>query len=545
MKKLTALFLALLLVVGLLNFSNTALASEPKEEDILNEVGTYPIVKKPITMRLFTINMPNVEDYATNDFTKFMEEKTGIKMIFETASRDDWETKLNLAFGTDDYPDLVMFVTPNVAKYGVKEGMIRQLDDLIEKNMPNYVKGMGQERINLTRQTDGHIYGIASLNECYHCSFAKKLWANVMWLEKIGMGVPNTTEEFYEVCKKFLEINPNGIAIAGANKGWHTKVEESLINPFILASGSAQGLAMSPEGKIDTFVNKEEYREALRYIKSLHDLKAFYPGNFTQTQEQLSALANQEGEPVLFLQSGTISNVFDATQAQETYSHYQVIPPLAGPKGVARATHMKYSGDFDGSFFVTDKCKYPQAALRWVDYFFTQEGALSSQYGAEEGKDWVANPEGKKGLTGEPALYEVLNAYSNEPQNHDWQDVQVKFFPASFRLGEATNPDVDKSTAEGLEKLLYDATKYEMEPYAQKEGDWDVLPRIKLTEEEATEIQTIAVELENYIAENRAAFVTGSKDIENDWAAYVEGLEKLQLEKYLNIYQTAYDRAYK
>ena len=87
MKKLTALFLALLLVVGLFNFSNTALASEPKEEDILNEVGTYPIVKEPITMRLFTINMPNVEDYATNDFTKFMEEKTGIKMIFETASR--------------------------------------------------------------------------------------------------------------------------------------------------------------------------------------------------------------------------------------------------------------------------------------------------------------------------------------------------------------------------------------------------------------------------------------------------------------------------
>ena len=42
----------------------------------------------------------------------------------------------------------------------------------------------------------------------------------------------------------------------------------------------------------------------------------------------------------------------------------------------------------EGDFFVTDKCKYPEAALRWIDYFFTTEGALSSQYGAEEGTDW-------------------------------------------------------------------------------------------------------------------------------------------------------------
>ena len=80
--------------------------------------------------------MPNVEDFATNDFTKFMEEKTGIKINFETGSRDDWETKLNLAFSTGDYPDMIMFASPSQAKYGVKEGILLQLDDLIEANMP-------------------------------------------------------------------------------------------------------------------------------------------------------------------------------------------------------------------------------------------------------------------------------------------------------------------------------------------------------------------------------------------------------------------------
>lgn len=543
MKKITSLFLALAIVLSLVAFSPVAYASE---EDILNEVGTYPIVKKPIEMRIFCISMPNVEDYATNDFTKYMEEKTGIKMIFETGGRDDWEQKLNLAFGTDDYPDLIMFVQPNQAKYGVKEGMLLQLDDLIAKNMPNYTKEMGAH-INNTRQTDGHIYGIAGMNECYHCKYGKKLWVNKMWLEKMGVEEPKTTEEFYEVCKKFLEINPKGIAIGGAAKGWHTKVEDWLTNPFILNPANPLDFSiyagLSPEGKVDIIGNKEEYREALRYMHRLYELGAFYPGNFTQTEEQLRALANQEGEPVLFLAAGTISNHFDADSNQEAYSHYKVLAPIAGPSGVARATYMKHSGVSDGDFFITDKCKYPQAALRWIDYFFSTVGALSSQYGADEGKDWVLNPEGEVGLNGEPALYKVLNPYSGEAQNHDWQDVQVKYFPATFRFGEATDPNVDVNSSVGLEKLLYEESKNKMEPYAQKPGDWDVLPSLKLTDEEMTEIQTIGVEISNYLTENKVAFVTGTKDLDADWDAYIKGFEGLNLDKLLKVYQTAYDRA--
>ena len=542
MKKITSLILSIALLLTMVGFVP---AAQAEEKDILNEVGTYPIVKEPIELRMFCISMPNVEDYATNDFTKYMEEKTGIKMIFETGGRDDWEQKLNLAFGTGDYPDVIMFVAPNQAKYGVKEHILIPLDDLIEANMPNYTKAMGQY-INNTRQTDGHIYGIAGLNECYHCKYAKKLWINNMWLEKMGVEEPKTTQEFYDVCKKFLEMNPNGIAIGGAAKGWHTRVEEWLTNPFILSPANPLDFTidagLNPEGKVDIIGNKEQYREALRYMRSLYDLGAFYPGNFTQTEEQLRALVNQEGEPVLCFAGGT-PLLIDPESTPETYKHYKVLAPIAGPDGVARTTFMKYSGISDGDFFITDKCKYPEAALRWIDYFFTTEGALSSQYGAEEGKDWVLNPEGEVGLNGEPALYKVLNPYSGEAQNHDWQDVQLKYFPATFRFGEATDPNIDVNTSAGIEKLLLEETKNKMEPYAQKDGDWDVLPSLKLTDEEITEIQTIGVELQNYITENRVAFVTGTKDLDKDWDSYLQGFDKLNLNKLLEVYQTAYDRA--
>lgn len=516
-------------------------------EDILNPVGTFPIVKTPIEMRVFTISAPNVEDLATNDFTKFLEEKTGIKMIFETATRDDYKEKLNLALSTNDYPDLVMWFGPDMAKYGVKENIFIQLDDLLEENAPNYMKQVG-DNIGITRQTDGHIYSMAEINDCYHCMYAKKMWVNTMQLEKLEMPIPTTTQEFYDTCKKFLEVNPKGIAIGGADKGWHAKFQEYFINSFGFTPGLSQTYqdetAVDGNGKVFCTSTMPEYKDALTYMKSLFDLGAIYEGDFTQTEEQLKTLVNQEDEPVLFLPTGTISNHIDAAADPERYSHYEVMEPLKGPDGVQNATFMKYSvGECD--FAITDKCKYPEAALRWADYFYTTEGQLSAQFGAEEGKDWVLNPEGKVGLNGEPALYEVLNAYSGEPQNHDWQDVCISGRTNEFRLGSATDPNVDVKSADGLEQLLYNSSKEKMAPYAQDTTKYDVLPTLKLTDDESGKIQTIGVEVEKYLAESQVAFITGKKDIEGDWDAYLKDLDNLGLPTLLEVYQVAYDRQMK
>lgn len=514
-------------------------------ESILNEAGTYPIVKEPIEMSMFCMSTPIMEDFQTNDFTKYMEEKTGIKLKFETGTRDDWKDKLNLAFSTNTYPDLIMFVQPDSARFGVKEHILIQLDDLIEPNMPNYTREMGQY-IDSTRQTDGHIYSIASLNDCYHCQYGRKMWVNTYHLEQMGVEVPATTEEFYEVCKKFLEYKPDGIAVGGANTGWFVRFEEFLMNSFTLDPGKQQSYrdktVVTPEGKVITIATTEEYREGLRYMKSLYDMGAIYDGNFTQTAEQLRTLLNQEDEPVLFVPFGTISDGIDSESNNETYRHYQAMAPLKGPEGVQFATYFKYAGVSDGGFAITDKCKYPEAALRWADFFYSTEGELSSQFGAEAGVDWVLSPEGKVGLNGEPALYEVLNSYSSETQNHDWQDLSIRYAPATFRLGAATDINVDVGTSEGLEKLLYDASKNLMEPYAQKEGDLDILPTLKFTPEEATEIQTIGVEVENFIEENKVAFITGAKSLDTDWDAYVKNFDNLGLPKLLEVYQAAYDR---
>lgn len=238
----------------------------------LNDAGTYPIVKDgTLDMTIFTMSMPNVEDFATNDFTKFMEEKTGIHMEFVTGGRDDWEDKLNMLLQSDDYPDIILGVAPNIAKYGVKEGMFIPLDDyLTEENVPNYLSIMEDFDLGVTRETDGKIYSLADINDCYHCKYARKMWVNTYYLDQMGCEVPTTTDEFIDVCKKFLEMKPDGIAVAGANEGWYTRMQDWLLDAYTFIPSKSQTLNVRDYVALDSDTDKvtcvaasDEYKEGL------------------------------------------------------------------------------------------------------------------------------------------------------------------------------------------------------------------------------------------------------------------------------------------
>lgn len=48
--------------------------------------------------------------------------------------------------------------------------------------------------------------------------------------------------------------------------------------------------------------------------------------------------------------------------------------------------------------------------------------------------------------------------------------------------------------------------------------------------------------LKNYIEQSQLQFITGNKDLNKDWDAYVKGLKALKLDRYLEILQKAYDQ---
>lgn len=566
-KRIMALGMAAVMATGMLacggskddasSSNDSAATSDSASEDdgILTEAGTYPIVKEgeELELTIFTMSMPNVEDFETNDFTLYLEELTGIDLTFVTGSRDDWSEKLNMLLNSGDYPDMILGVTPDIAKYGVSEQILVPIDDYMNEDVvPNYMKLMEENGydINVCRETDGQIYSMVNINDCFHCKYARKMWVNTYYLDQMGMEAPTTTDEFIEVCKAFLEMKPDGIAVAGATSGWFTRVQDWLLGAYTFIPSSSYTLGVKDyvvlDTETDTMVNvatTDAYKEGLKFMHELYEMGAIYDGTFTQTSEQMKTLVNQADEPVLFFPAGTISDMIDSASNNELYRHYECIAPIAGPDGTQIAWTIGNYGVDSGAVTITESCENVEAALRLIDFFYSETGDLCSQYGAEEGTDWVLNPEGKVGLSGEPALYEVLNTYSGEAQNHDWQDVGIRVATESYRLGQAVEAGVDPYAPEGLELLLFNASKDLYEPYSALEtSTLQQNGELKITSEESDSVSTIVVEINKIIHEDQTAFITGTKDIDTEWDAYVESLNAAGMEELLSFYQTAYDR---
>lgn len=513
----------------------------------------FPIVKNKTTLKFLVVQDPMIIDFKTNSFIKWYEEKTNIHIEWEMIPADSATEKVNLILNSGDLPDAFFGVRFDEEQYAANQKMFLPLDDMIEEYAPNFQKVLEKHDAmrGVITATDGRIYGLPSWNDCYHCSMAQKLWINKSWLDKLGLKEPKTTEEFYQVLKAFKENDPNGnnkadeIPFAGAAKGWFSDPNIFIMNAFTYTNGANDMRLIVKDGNVETIVNTPEFREGLKYTQKLYKEGLIYNPSYTQNNDQLRQLAaNPDAEILGAFASGANVNIIDAASNPERYKNYVTLAPLEGPKGVRYATHFKYDAAVPGAFYIPATSKNPQAALRWADYMYSLDGARMKGMGMK-GIGWDDPEPGDVGLNGKPALTKRIVPYIEEPQNESLMQNGINYAPDEYRFGEAVDPNVDLFAIEGLEKLLLEETKNKYEPYIPQNDSLSVLPPIKLLAEESQQIQTISVELANYVIESTIRFITGDMSLDNDWDKYVKSLSDIGLEKYLEIYQQGYNRQYK
>ena len=72
-----------------------------------------------------------------------------------------------------------------------------------------------------------------------------------------------------------------------------------------------------------------------------------------------------------------------------------------------------------------------------------------------------------------------------------------------------------------------------------------IVPLLSFLGDEANEVVDIETQLVDYVNEMIARFVTGDVDIDAGWDVYLRELDNIGLERYIEIYQGAYDRVMK
>ena len=518
---------------------------------IVSSPGQLPIVREPVTLSLGIQTFPNVTDYQNNYLTRYAEQKTGIKIDFHFFNLNELAMQFQLMVSANEkLPDILVggdsaARTLPWADLG-DQGVFIDLAPYYERQAYFYNEKMKEisqyERDLIRLQTisaSGKRYAWPQYEANSINYFWGKNYINKTWLDKLGLKVPTTTEEFYNVLVAFRDRDPNGngqkdeIPWLG---GLVTNAQEALafiINAFVFYEyrPANESLLNATNGKLWTPWTTEEYREALRFMNRLMNEGLASPSIFSITSPELIPLCSyQPGEPArIGVVSAHPSTVF-LPETPAVYE-YQTLASLTGPKGVNN--YPKEPPVVSAYSFITKDCANPEAAFRWLDFFWEKDAAMVSRFG-EKDVDWRwVNPnEGKLSCVGLPALMEEINPLWNLSTNKHWNDKVGSglFVSTDMKIKE-------EGTWNGARYDLYqDQNINDGKDAAEK------VRRILYTREEEDSIREIRNSINTYREECLALFCTGAMSLDRDWNTYLGQLDRMGLQRYLETAQRAYTR---
>lgn len=230
-------------------------AAEAKEETInLN-----------VLLPLFTSIPPTPDNQAV----KILEEKTNAKFDFNLVPRANYNDKLNAMIAGNDLPKLIAALEirlPTIAN-AVRSGMFWEIGPHL-KNYPN----LSRMNPNIVAATsyDGKVYGVYRERD----TAKSGVIVRKDWLDALGLKVPKTPKELYEVAKAFTQNDPdkngkNDTYGISDRKIGNTSHFFSFVSVW---HGAPAGYGVD-NGKLVADIQTKEYAEALKFMRQLVDEK--------------------------------------------------------------------------------------------------------------------------------------------------------------------------------------------------------------------------------------------------------------------------------
>jgi putative aldouronate transport system substrate-binding protein len=467
-------------------------------------------------------------------------EKTGIKIAWEVVPQASWKEKKNLIIASRELPDAFMaslsFNANEIAQYGA-DGVLIPLEGLIDQYAPN-IKALMQEYPDYaaaTRSPDGHIYALSSWEDLGFDSFSAGI-IRKDWLDKLGLPVPSTTEEFYQSLKAFKDQDVSG---TGKTIPFSFMFKESqMLNREVkrefewifLAFGCADNpyhIFIEDNNEIVFTASQPGYKEAVQYLHRLYAEGLIDVEVFTQDRTLLTNKIRQNNVGVY-----TDYRLEFSMADPNTESLYTLLPPLIGPHGDQRWLRAQI-GISEGAFAITSACKYPEVAIRWLDFINEEENNIQYRYGMFKSADWTAS-EALIPSTAIPGKWEVNSRPSSiEPSNWPFSSpISVMPVITPFKV-------IDKYIAEKGSNVAKNKACGFYRPYLTK-NPYNYLWRF--SEDELEELALLQTDLIGYVDKTMAKWIADG-GIEQEWDAYLNELKRYNVDDYLELYKTAYRRS--
>ena len=499
--------------------------------DNFNPFG-YPIVNERITLNgwgsrgaTHTVDWPEVDAFIT------MEEITNIHIDWTLVPPDGVHEARNLAFASGDLPDFFIraggISVMDQINFGAA-GMLIPLNDLIYNYAYNF-RARAVEHPHILRGItlpDGNIFSMPQAMTLDVPTISQKFWMNMTWIENLGLEVPNTLDEITAVLKAFRDGDPNQngdyndeIPYSDVNSGnsliWSTAAAFGMGG--LGNTGKSVWLDRTADGEVRFVGLVPEFKDQMMYLNNWWEEGLIDPEIFTHGSPEFTAKANQN-------LIGAKFNNDNNQQLAAYHANFDTIRAPIGIDGTRRFTRIG-AGVTNGTFVITSANQFPRETMRWVDFFYSYEGARLIRIGRE-------------GLS-----FDIVDGVY---VIHE----RLMHCPEGLSPSQAMSPYAIAFAGGGMPEFIHPNSEHaRLPPLA---AQWHaylmqdlvpglVVPQFLFTAEEQNELHPISSDILSFMEEMRSAFITGARGFD-EWDDFITQLERMNVHRFVEIYQDAVDR---
>lgn len=528
MKKLiSVLFVAIMLLLVSCTPSMRGTKGERQVSIVeVNKTGDL-ISQEPITFDIM-VRVSSVKKEQTGHIYPYYEalaEKTNVRINWIEVPSGSHASKLILSLASNTYADAFwnFGLDSRESQLLASQGFIIPLSPYMEEGWtPNFVKLLNDRpNIKSMLNQNGEYYSMPGIQDYkYPYGESGVLAVNQDWLDRLGLDVPQNLDEFKMTLKAFKEQDANGngdpndeIPFSFTLKG------NTWVYPWRLLLGS-WGLMddehthlMVENEKIVFVPAQEEFREAMNYYAELYKEGLLDEECYTQ---DLYAMQSKVKEDVIGI---WLDQRFPNSEEDPEYkANYAPIPPLKGPEGKRLWSRVPEHPQLWVQ--ITDKCKSPEALIRFADSLYEPMNSLQVNYGMI-GDTLRDNNDGS---------YTPLLT-SDELRNYTISGGSTLVSNELLNLVKRESNKKEENAA--FMNSIYS-------PY----GPEELFIYYPVPKDISKQLNSIQEDVDTYVSEKQASWIFGKSDINEEWVEYLLTLDKMDIQTYVDIFQDLRDKHY-
>lgn len=383
-RKLLSMLLALLVCL-----SAAAFAEEP-------EVYQFHKYEEPITLTTHAVVTTNNvfqegDSAESNGMTRWYENELGIqwKMAWTSGDSESNSQRLDLAFASDDLPDVISPSIAQLAKY-VAAGKIQPLDDLIEQYASPLVKWAIRDVEEQTAGAffapvtiGGHIYALPQMSDTLAWWTNNFIRTDI--LEEMGCEMPATLAELEAIFDKYIEMYPGQYPVVLSKD---LQDSGNTFQTVLTACNAYMDMWMEDEnGELVYTSIQPEMRTALERMATWYE-KGYIDPEFVVVDGNKESEIVSGGDWLFCYGYWWKIATFCNTWANVEGSEISAVPFLLGDDGTCSVMKNAWYTSINA---ITTSCEHPEAAIyalnAFWDSYYRNDVELREMLAAE-GYNW-------------------------------------------------------------------------------------------------------------------------------------------------------------